>query len=626
MELFNKLLKRLIGWSQGEKSAELEEELKSFGKNKEELLRLNKELERLESKSDLTDVDDVDKEEIKKLKGKIKRVKSKISMFKLEAKGRWFRTVRLFVFSFFTIPFILITVGWYIDIGKSWWWSLLLGVCFVSAVVLALIHYWNAPRREEELLVTVGEHEVLKRNLRKSKKELGYNKQRRRVLAKMIQHAEKVRNFLSSSKIDEFEEKELKPVEKEMKKVNDGLEPIKNDITAIKESRYKLEKFLVGQCYMPFVALLIFSVIFLVFLFISLTFKDAQTFEWLTRGFYSVIIMFGVYYILSSRVDVTSTDRGVKSFRDKLYGVVTRGQRLAYRGLVSIIEITTEVQRYDMAPIKAKIADRPDQPKKPKHSQAVFFDASILFHLERPIDAITELGPDMKAIFKKLTGSEDLKKRAKPKEGDMIGIITDLVSSYIREFIAEWVYTLDAAYQIRDELEVELSDLLKEDLEYLGIRIDSVFITDVRGTDEIEKARNEREQADVDRGKATIVADTVIETARGKAVEKEKIGKAEAYVVECMGGAEANIAKLKIIAKIEGITSIDESTKQIAIKAVPLLMAAEFGKEIIPSVAQAFGNTTFNVFAIAEIKEAVEKVLGAFNFFSSAEAPVGGGS
>ncbi len=537
-------------------------------------------------------------------------------------------------------------------------WQIVIGATAVFAFIAGIDRYLGAELKEIEIVDLITSHEKKKREIRRLKKTCGYDKLRRNVLRKKLNVSRVIRENRGSNDPDADDkilqaETELEKAEEELAKIELGegetkskLETIKDDIDAIKSKRKDIEKRMVLDHLMPFASAMVLAVVLVLFFVSTFLSSDNQTdgFLWSSRALFGGLVVCLCWYLWVSRTAVTITNRGLKFFRSKFYAEITRGPRLALKWLVHIASISTEVQRYDMKPIEAKIADRKGSTGG-KHSQVIYVDVYYLYHIEKTLDAVTELGGDMIAIKLKLEGSgkaEVIDGVTKYDEG----IIGALLSSYVREFIAEEIETLDEGYQVRDDLASELKKILMDHAEYLGIRIDNVFVTDVKGTKEIETARNKREEANIEKETAVVRAEEKVEVAKRTATEKQtiadaeagvklKIGTAEADVVllkgtaeakanQLLGEAEAAVILAQLTAKINAITNIDPAAKTQALKAVPFLLPILLGEKVIPETAQALNGLKLNVFAFSDLQKAFKDTLGPLFSLFGGDSDSGG--
>jgi len=577
------------------------------------------------------------------------------------------------------VTFMLMLIDFWIF--SSYGWRLLILIIWIALAIGISIKAFSGAETKELLLSRIDTyHQYLKRGIRKIKAKGNYDQLRRKVLSFKMELNQKIRNHDTEEAITEANRKLIAAQEELLNFENQSqfldidvavtnendrnnyslkthireegeapqvirsaasLKKVKSLIDELKDCKRDAENRLVSENFMPFVGFLcifgLFAVLALTDMTIALITQDYSSPLYFTaaRALFMLMIIGLAYYIQKSRLQVEKTDIGVKFFKSKPYAIVSRGPRLALYPFVDIADISTEVQRYDMESFKAKIADWSDQQtgQTKKRSQVVHFDVSILFHIERPIDAITELGKNFDLIIKQLRGDPKGK-----SERERLGIIGDHVQSFIRSFVAEWIQSLDDAYQVQHDMASDLAESLKENLEYLGIRIDNVFVTDVRGEQKIEDARNQREIANIRRDQAEVDRETTIINAEGKAGETQKLGFAQAEVDQKKGFAqaavnreigkrEAEVLEMQIKAKIRAITSIDPQAKQQALKAVPLLLPMILGENVIPKTAEALGNTKFNIFAISDVRKAFEDVLGPIaNLFGGNPTNTGGES
>jgi len=550
----------------------------------------------------------------------------------------------------------------------------LMGFCILASLLISLVTFSNAETKEQKILRIDDYHEELKRTIRNIKSVGNFDQIRHRIVAKKIELNQLVRERAEEGKItsvstelsklqEEFAKfaddatfAQVIPIDDEgeeyiQKTKDDGspidkesisLKNVKNKIVKLKNDKREVETKLVTENFMPFVGFLSLAALFSIMaisettLWLIIDKADSPYFFTISRVIFLITLVMVGYYLQDSRTQIEKTDKGVKFFRSKPYAIVSRGPRLALKPFVDIEEISTEVQRYDLEPFQAKIADWRDSKNtktSSKRSQTVNFNVSILFHIERPIDAITELGKKFSNILFKLRGNPESKD---PKE--KLGIIGDHVQSFIRSFCAEWIRSLDEAYQVQEDIAADLRESLKENLEYLGIRIDNVFVTNVRGVKEVEEARNEREIATIKRDEAEVEKEITILKSEATAEETKNLGFAKAAVDKNLGFAKAAVEKevgkkgaeviaMEIKAKIRALTSISPDAKTKALDVVPLILPLLLGDKVLPKIAEGLQGMNLSIYALSDVRKAIQEMLGSkIGSFLGAGSGTGGKS
>ncbi|GEM_PF-3636972 len=533
----------------------------------------------------------------------------------MEALNKFFK-------SFFWVAIALSAIGLIgvIATGCDWCWPVYLLMNVVLFSITAIIHWWKVALLGKKAIKDTNDkilelergfrkeqknYDLLRKKLFESKRKLNNELRRKKALKK------EKRRKSDSVAITKLE-KEIADCQSELEKFNEnvmeayreggtitstGISGAKTVVEIegfrkLKKEKREAQREYVKKGLFP---IMIAGVLVIISALIWFVLRLEKT-DWVFGPYTLIFLIFfgtaGFFYLFLSIRLVGNTEKGIKFFMGMPYEEVDRGPHLVPWKLGSLVKLPLAVQYYDMVPENVIIIG--------DESQSIEVDTSIAYHFDKIWDVVTELGTSYWDIKAKLEETTRISEDGSSKL--MLGLIGDKVASFVRAYVASGIGSLEEALTMRDGLSEELNQILKDDLQYLGIKFERVVVRGVKPTEAMVSALDKKAISKVQIDQKAFEA---------KARIKEAEGEKAAIILKGRGEAEANKAKIlaEFEAKSQAMAKItDDDVKKVG----PYLKFLVFGDKPLAEMAKALQGTSINLVAVPDIDK-ILNLLGLGN-------------